>query len=166
VGRRPFQHLTDFSHNLTFTVKALAIDWFSPVRDAAPIAVRQPGWQGGEGIAVALGAVLLVACVGGWLASRSRERTPAAGSVWEQKLLATFTLSYPLVVIALWSLGNNDPIHSRFLFPLQPFLLLLAAQAWSSSPERARRGWWGLSMRLLLVQVAATQAWRCLGSAG
>jgi len=31
-----------------------------------------------------------------------------------------------VMLITLWSLGNNDPLYTRFLYPSYPLLLLLS----------------------------------------
>jgi hypothetical protein len=66
-------------------------------------------------------------------------RAPADASVG-LLLLACFELEYALALIVLWTLGNNDPIHTRFAAPLYaPAVAIgftLAARAWQLQPSR------------------------------
>jgi hypothetical protein len=56
-------------------------------------------------------------------------------------LAALFFVGFVVETIVLWSMTNNDPIYTRFLYPCYPFLLIAAAGSLArvSRDHRARR---------------------------
>ena len=50
-----------------------------------------------------------------------------------------FVLVYVAALILVWTGSNNDPIYTRFLFPVYPFLILSGLAMWSTHRDRAPR---------------------------
>ncbi len=57
-------------------------------------------------------------------------------------LVAGYVLLYTLVLIVVWSLSNNDPLHTRYVSPLYGYTIVLASLAVSvatdGKPRRLR----------------------------
>jgi hypothetical protein len=163
LGQRRHQDETNLLHNLAYTAKSLLYDLLSPEREATHMAMRLPWPPGFLDVAIpaAVGAALAVAGVVLW---RGRARAPFSWQrlrAWLQRAEGlTFQLfaSYPVVLVALWTLGNNDPIYGRFLYPSYVFLLLLLFALYARV-ERNPLAAWPLRASLLLfvaVQVQRT----------
>ncbi|MDX1698397.1 MAG: glycosyltransferase family 39 protein [Thiohalobacterales bacterium] len=69
--------------------------------------------------------LLVVAAAIGQVVQISRSPEPLR-ALAPQHIPSIFALSYLSLCIAVWTFGNNDPIYTRFLFPMYPFLLLSA----------------------------------------
>ncbi len=82
-------------------------------------------------------------------------------------LLASFEIEYSLALVVLWTVGNNDPIHTRFAAPLYaPAVAIgcaLAALAWRARPSRLA-ALAMVSALLLLVVPNALRTARLLGA--
>ena len=67
----------------------------------------------------------------------------------------------------LWTIGNNDPIYSRFLYPSYVFFLLAGFHAYSnlkpSSHSHAQGAWLRAPFLALFALVLAVQALATLG---
>ncbi len=160
------QEHTTLRGNLELTAKTL---WIDLVSDHGYAKARREGYRPSALDDVSL-AVLLVATGLVLGAAFLRRRAPPAQaqspprpppflSRAAPRLLAVLCASFFAVLLAVWTLGNNDPLNTRFLFPVYPFLLLLgfsAHDAWrSTDPGRvalyAARGafLWLLAVNLL-----------------
>lgn len=133
-------HMTGFFDNLFYLAKACAIDFFSPDRVASHSVLESdlPLWE--AVVLVTLLGVLLGVLTAWCLAKRRDSRSPGEDEEresWEScaRLPTLFGASYLGVVIVVWTIANNDPIYTRFLFPSYPFLLL----AFVLGLERQRR---------------------------
>jgi hypothetical protein len=87
---------------------------------------------------------LAMLCAGLALLARRRLRRargaaaePVRWSATPAALAALMFLNYTLMLLVVWSFGNNDPLHSRYLWPSYPLLLLLAHAAYA----KARAAW-------------------------
>jgi hypothetical protein len=88
---------------------------------------------------------LAVLCAGLALLGTRRLRQPRGAAAAEPvrwspapvALAALMFFNYTLMLLVIWSFGNNDPLHSRYLWPSYPLLLLLAHAAYA----RARAAW-------------------------
>jgi hypothetical protein len=161
----------DLAENALALLRTVGIDLFSPealgVRRVlhGEIPLDHPRL-----VAVSAIAFLTLAAAVALLARRGlgsgldpRARTGAGLGLL---LLALFELEYSLALVVLWTLGNNDPIHTRFAAPLYaPAVAIgfaLAARAWRARPSRLAA--LALASALLLLAVpSALRTLRLLG---
>lgn len=119
VQMKEFAHWNehrDFGTNVAFSAKTVLIDWFSPDRIATHGVVIETPVSTSEWILGAAAIGLLA-----WGAFVARRRGPFEPGA---KRLAAFVAAYFVVLIGVWSFANNDPIYTRFLVPVYPFLIL------------------------------------------
>jgi len=82
----------------------------------------------------------------------STDRTVLRGT-----LVAIYALSYMVCVTTLWAFGNNDPLWSRFLLPMYPFMLITLAAACSTPPLWS--GWRRLIILGIYAMAIVFQLW-------
>ena len=122
---------TGFQDNVLLTFKTLFLDFISPFQYATHEANRSPHPISGLEIA---GTILLVLAVGmiamtmarylkchGSLINVFRTGYDAAPLAF---LAVEFFLGYILVTILVWTIVNNDPINTRFLYPSYIYLII------------------------------------------
>jgi hypothetical protein len=68
----------------------------------------------------------------------ARARTPLAAGL---ALVAAAAGWYAAALLVLWTVGNNDPIHTRYAAPLHPLLLVLAAAVGAGAARGAAPNW-------------------------
>jgi hypothetical protein len=127
-----FRESIDLDDNIRLTAKTVYIDFLSPERLATHEAnrsdyrIRWPDWVILAGLAAGFGVLLFTVVrvrpsrehLASLLRREYREEpTPAF-------LAGEFFVGYALITVVLWSVGNNDPIYSRFMYPSYPFLIL------------------------------------------
>jgi len=164
---RQLEHLTDFAHNLFYTVKTAYIDFFS--RDwAAKMTMRRDfpfqiwDWV----MLVVLSIVVSMICVMIWKSFRKKGRVKRMG-LKERidgcpylALLSLFSVSYLVCLLVLWTFGNNDPIYSRFLYPWYPFVLLTLAGVYQRHAQASPAGLSGSAFFLLFAAMLASQVYK------
>ena len=166
---RSFEALTTFTVNLELAVRTLAIDWFG-TRGPASHAALRGSWEPSmlDAGLLGLAGVVVVACsIAGFRAARAETASPppprAAGL-----LLVCFSVGHVGWVLLLWTIGNNDPIYSRFLYPSYVFFLLAGFHAYSNvklhSHSYAQGAWLRAPFLALFVLVLAVQARATLGA--
>lgn len=69
-------------------------------------------------------------------------------------------LSFFATVFVLWAIGNSDPLNSRFLFPIYPFLILFGVDLYGWWKRTATRPWQLLPFQLLFVLLIVTSLHR------
>jgi hypothetical protein len=77
--------------------------------------------------------------------------------------VAEVAASYLALTILLWTVGNNDPIHTRFLFPVYPLLWVLAFHAYDAVRGWSATRWERLPWQVLYAGFFAVQlgrSWR------
>jgi hypothetical protein len=130
-------------------LKTLTLDLLVPGAVAFHRNVQDPLPKG------ALGRAIQIAALGFllywlWLSAdrlraerpKKRTRTVLQETLFlPSGLAALFFVGFVVGTIALWSVTNNDPIYTRFLYPSYPFLLIAAAGSLAriSRDCRARR---------------------------
>ena len=155
---RHWGELTGLDDHVRLTAKTLWIDFLSPDLPAAVNVVTLPYRPSAVEwglFALAVAAVATGVAAGrraGWQVAPSPARTVA-------EVAAAFLAS----TIAVWTVGNNDPIHTRFLFPVYPLLCLLAFHAYEAvrgwSPAWWTRAPW-IALYAGVVAVQALRSWR------
>jgi hypothetical protein len=154
-----WKELTGFGDHVRLTAKTLVVDFFSPRVYAALSVVTLPY----RPTAVEW-ALLAIAALAGVTAVRAMRRTPVdvrAGS--PAATMGEVAAAYFALTLALWTVSNNDPIHTRFLFPAYPLLFVLAFHAYDALNARAASSWERLPWQVLyagffVVQLA--RSWR------
>ena len=131
--------------NLADLGEALVLDGFS----YASLGVRLLGDEGSRpdwwlAVVGALAAAALVAL--------ARHRAPPARPPPDAegrraaRLCLGFVTWYLFVLVLLWTVGNNDPINTRYAAPVYPFALALAAGEWSRQRAAGAPGPAGLTL--------------------
>jgi hypothetical protein len=155
---RHWEQLTGLDDHLLLTAKTLLVDFFSPRAYAALSVVTlpyRPSW-----VEWALLAIAAAAMAGGLAAWR---RTGWTVSSSPAIVVAEVAAAYLALTLALWTVGNNDPIHTRFLFPVYPLVLIAAFHAFDAMVERGaswleRAPWIALYAGFMVLQ--AVRSWR------
>jgi hypothetical protein len=155
---RHWEQLTGLDDHLLLTAKTLLVDFFSPRAYAALSVVTlpyQPSSVEWGMLAITIGAV-----TSGLLAWR---RTGWGVSSSPALFVAEVAAAYFALTLALWTVGNNDPIHTRFLFPAYPLLLIATFHAYDAMIERGaswleRAPWIALLAGFVAIQAA--RSWR------
>jgi hypothetical protein len=151
-----FAELTTFDKNVLFTGKTLLVDFASLEKYASHAVINAPyrpsawEWAVAAVALAAVGATVLVV------------RSERAADAWPTpaRLVAEFFAAYVVVLIALWTIGNNDPVYTRFLYPAYPFLVLLGFHAYAAVRARTASPWPRLPFQLLYALLLVTQAVR------
>lgn len=127
AGVGSFTDAIAFSDNVTRTLETMTYDLFLPQFVATPMLLlfSEPGFFGLAMGALVLFVLLCIVVQGGKLLFGLWAPTAAQPG----HLPALFAASYIVVLIGVWTMGNNDPIFSRFVFPAYPFLVLSACAA-------------------------------------
>jgi hypothetical protein len=150
--------------NASQSARTFFLDFFAPgfVASHESLAVGSA-----DPLALAVAALVLSLCV--WcavVALRSRGRgagnTPGALSL----LLPGLSVGYVAVLLVVWTVSNNDPIYTRFLYPSYVFFLLAGMHVYSQVKTRgaATRPFQALYALWLASQAAGTLL--AIGSAG
>jgi hypothetical protein len=159
-----FAGSTGLADNVRLTVKTYVLDFASPVRYATHGANRDRWEPSAVEIAMiglflaAVGSIALAAA----RAVKAHGGIAAALAAWHRSspvtaLATQFLLAYLALTIAAWSLGNNDPIYTRFLYPSYIYFMIALAAGYalvkSRSPGAPRAPFVLLCVLLVLVNV-------------
>jgi hypothetical protein len=167
---RGFLLPTALTDNLVHTGRSLFLDLISPRSAASHVAVvRDWNISGPEWVLGLVAALLVLGCaaVATRLALRSNAGRPEPRRVLSPQaaLLVAFPLGYLVALIVLWSVANNDPIHTRFVYPVYVFLLLSGFHVYSrvlarseTSEHWARLPFYALYFLLVALQAVETLA--------
>jgi len=108
---------------------------------------------------------LAVLCAGvGLYAFLRRAKAPApepARGITPTGVALLLFVVHNVMLLVLWTLGNNDPLHSRYLWPSYPLLLLLAVAAYARVRSRF---WLALPFRLLLALLLVVHVQRSIAA--
>ena len=155
--------LTTPAANLRLTAETLIVDFFSPTRYAAHAVVARPYAPAPTEWAM-LGVLGLAALTLGRAGIGALAKPPPLRSVLVAPVVidAGLGLGFIAATIVIWSLGNNDPIYTRFLFPVYPLLLLAGFEAYAWLAARAERRRDLIPFRVLFAGFLAIQLARQL----
>ena len=159
---RAHREETDLLHNLAYSVKSILYDLLSPEREATHLAMRESWPPGVTDVVIPL-LVFAVAAGAGWLLWRRRQRVALTCEGLRRALQGgaglTFQLfaGYLIALIGVWTLGNNDPIYGRFLYPSYLLLIWLAFMLYVRVKDDPAAAW---AMRAMLVLFVAVQVSR------
>jgi hypothetical protein len=145
-----FEEQSDLGHNLWLILKTYAIDFASPRR----FAHFRVNWRHyepttGEWLLYAAAIVCIGYLISAWYRSQSGPRFRGRLSGLPERcakpsiaaLVAEFWLTYLVVTIVFWTIGNMDPIHSRYLYPSYAFAILLAASGYERFLRNGDHAW-------------------------
>ena len=153
-----WKELTGVDDHLRLTATTLMVDFFSPRVYAALAVVTVPYRPSAvEWALVAIGLAAGVSAVR--VGRRSRDPSPPSPA----RMVAEVAAAYLGLTILLWTVGNNDPIHTRFLFPVYPLLWVLLFHAYDAVKEGSAAWWERLPWQLLyagFVVVQMMRSWR------
>jgi hypothetical protein len=171
---RIFSEKTTLLGNLSLGGRTLFLDGFVPGTNASHAAVGPEFGADPVGLIVG-GVVGIGALVLGVVCTRVALAVPSPRNTHRgvlAVLLPGLSLGYGVVLLAVWSLGNNDPIYSRFLYPCYVFFVLggvhvyahVKSASGASASRAARRPFQTLYALMLSSQAVGTlltlrQAW-------
>lgn len=141
--------LTSLGSNVSLTSKTLLVDFLSISRNADHATINHAyrlEWTHYAFAALILLMMLALAKDGGPILHRGWADRVAWRELWKNRfwLMAALVGSYLVALIALWTVGNNDPIYSRFVSPAYPFLILLGFAFYARVRRFARPSRWTL----------------------
>ena len=90
------------------------------------------------GVAIVLLAVAAITAARGG-GRGAPDRPDKASASYARKLVAWFAGIHAAALLVLWTVGNNDPIHTRFVAPLYPGLVLLLFAGREAAAQRGIR---------------------------
>lgn len=159
-----WKDLTGVDDHLLIMGRTLLVDLFSPDRYGAHVVVTHPLRPRGLEL---LALVLLAAAIAAaGFAGRARTHGPptdgrAPPLSAPTAVVGALAALYLVLTIAVWTLANNDPIYTRFLFPAYG---LLCVAAFGVDGALARRGpaWTRLPGLALLCAYVVAQVGRHL----
>jgi hypothetical protein len=133
-----FEPSTSLKENIIRTIKTYWLDFGSPNVYATHAVTRQSYFASG----VEIGGVILffmvvgilIMILAGLISNRNSLITVLCS--WQQNSLLTllsieFFVWYIIVTLVLWTVGNNDPLYTRFLYPSYIYFLLTLLSGYS-----------------------------------
>lgn len=119
------------------------------------------------GLAVLCGAIGLAGVL-----QRPEPPEPASRiEAWRRAALTPIGIAFVLfaahnaMLLVVWTWGNNDPLHSRYLWPSYPLLLLLGLAAYAGVRASWPHSFWrALPFRLLLALLLVVHVQRSLAA--
>lgn len=135
-----FANQVSFSDNIRLTFKTYFLDFFSQSTLATHHANRLPYHPSSLEI-LTLGVFLITVAIATLFFLRNRSEQHSARAYESHHIIPTLTLAvsfYILITIAVWTLGNNDPIYTRFLYPSYLPLAVLYISVMAAVFNRSR----------------------------
>jgi 4-amino-4-deoxy-L-arabinose transferase-like glycosyltransferase len=171
---RDFADHYDFLGNLWGLLETVAIDAFAigAVGIRAVVYDKQP-LDAPALVLTSLVIALLAFGASVWLGRRAladslREAFPVRSRCGAAFVLSTaYAFLYASMLVLVWTFSNNDPIDTRYVAPLYPFLFLGVGGALEIATRGTGRGKVAAAAILIALLVVAPNAWktvRLLGS--
>ncbi len=114
-----FANQVSFTDNIRLTFKTYFLDFFSQSTLATHHANRSP-YRPSPLEIIAFGIFLTtIALTIHFFLQRRSEQRPSRADDGDHAvaILALAVFSYIIITIAMWTVGNNDPLYTRFLYP-------------------------------------------------
>jgi hypothetical protein len=166
-GVSHWNNLTNLRTNFVFLFKTIFIDFFSS-RRYADHAVIDHDWS----ISLVESAALIVLCISVAVTmnaivrayKKNRANQISGEKIWSRLVLAPsshslpfqFLAVYGLMIIILWTIGNNDPIYTRFMYPSYIFLILSGFSIYSWI-KQLDSSWFRLPFQVLYISLIVIQ---------
>ena len=168
-SERAVSHLTDLSHNLFFSVKTYYIDFFSRDWASHSIITGKYNVQIWDlFVLVLLSIIAISTCKAFCDRIKGKPLIELNRILRDIKddnlllLLLTFSVSYLLVILTLWTLSNNDPIYTRFLYPSYPFLVLTIVKLYDCLIKKHSHPYYATLFSALVVTIAGSQSYKSI----
>ena len=169
-GRMQWLEQTDILTNLHFTGKSFLVDWLSAREWASHQVIGAPASISRVQVAgllatFGLGVALLTLLIRWMREPRPlslRGRVLAAYRSSPVFLALEFSAAYLLALVAVWAVGNNDPIYSRYILPTVPFLVLFGFLATARGRHDVASPWIRVSCGAFYAVVFSIQAYKTL----
>jgi hypothetical protein len=149
TGERAQAAGTSLAGNLAGFVRTLELDVFGVgamgVRPLVYDGVAPPHPGLGAALALAAAALVALALLAGWRARRRGDAGAAAGPAPDRGGLALVGACggwYVVALVVLWTVGNNDPIDTRYVAPAEPYLLVASFAGFAALERSAPRSAW------------------------
>jgi hypothetical protein len=152
---RAFDAQTTLAGNLDLLMRTLAFDLFLPWRGTSHAALMRQTPLSVIELTIATAILIALACL--VLARSKRQAASRAPSGDALRAIVWLADSYLVALIVLWTVGNNDPIHSRFVYPVYPFLYLGFAALVERSREPSTPIWARVSAVVAFAMLAGVQ---------
>jgi hypothetical protein len=156
-----WKELTGVDDHVRLAAKTLMVDFFSPRHYAALSIVTLPYRPSAvEWALLAIGLLAGASAITVARRARGRAKAPPPSPAGTECEVAA---AYFGLTIAVWTMANNDPIHTRFLFPVYPLLWVLSFHAYDAVKGWSGAWWERLPWQLLYAGVVAVQlarSWR------
>jgi hypothetical protein len=168
-SERLISHLTDFNHNLFFSLKTCYVDFFSRDWASHSIITGRYDLRTWDFIVLVLLSVTVIS-ICKIIIDRIKER--AFIKPWSIRdfirdepllfLLLMFVCSYFVFILTLWTIGNNDPIYTRFLYPSYPFIVLTIVKLYDLFMKKAYHPYYSQVFSLLFFTILGSQAYKII----
>ena len=166
IGEKAYwNEITTLKSNMFFTIKTVFIDFFCPEQVSTHDAIEAPHVLGiVEYVIIAVIAGLLLLNLWNFLTPIKRKGEPelVADISCPTKLLIWYSVVYLFSTILLWTIGNNDPIYTRFLYPFYPFAVLLVFCRYSYVKDYHNAIYQRLGFNLLYILLLAVNCYKSL----
>ncbi len=140
-----WNEITDFSTNIKFTIKTVFIDFFSASRYASHKVVEStllPVEYIAVAIFLILTILLILASVYNYYRSGYSRKFSLNELIISTKILPLhFAVVYVISLVVLWTIGNNDPVYTRFMYPSYVFIILSVFSLYSMDKEKGIWAW-------------------------
>jgi hypothetical protein len=153
---------TDLASSVFLMLKTWLIDWFSTSDYASHGALDSPLSQ-----TVGIAGLFVLALLFAGLSFGLKQAHSAARPSWDEiclrlarpsiaLLVHEFLVVFLLTTVLLWTIGNNDPIHSRFVFPAYPLMIFAIYAAYERTQKRTATIiiWSSCAAGFLLIQIS------------
>ena len=166
-AERLISHLTDFKHNLFFSLKTYYIDFFSTEWASHSIITgfyEPQVWDLIVLLFLSIVAILLCKIIRDYIHHISYLNLKnIRGFLRDENLfflLLLFSTSNFGVILFLWTTGNNDPIYTRFLYPSYPFIVLSVIKVYDLFIKKTYRTYCAVLFNMLFVIILGSQAYK------
>jgi hypothetical protein len=148
-----WNQLTDFSTNVLFLLKTVLVDFFSSHSFASHDVVERDLPL--KELIIFLFFVILAVWVA-LVVIHAHRKTHSSIKALSIKLLVSpqalpfqFAAFYIISIVCVWTLTNNDPLYTRFMYPSYVFIILSMFSLYSWIKRQAATGWHNIPFYLI-----------------